>query len=259
MTLCGLLLFAAAIWPSTFCWALVSSSILRNAVEKAKSVLDPRTGEPRSVSSSKTLVVLLPQLGEFDSAEFCEPLAAVFPELQQAQMDLCVIGIGSPAAAKRFCDFIKLPLDCLGVDPGATLHQELQLHAGPGWDVPETVSDGVLTFLLNTLPGGAPRDETLLRPTAKAWLNYLLMCAGIGAPGTLRRGFCCGYFGDPDTPERFRDTDNVKAGLVTIGPGVGPVEGVQAHCNTRSGGPTSAATRDLWSWPRCDSETWSKC
>ena len=44
------------------------------------------------------------------------------------------------------------------------------------------------------------------------------MCAGIGAPGTLRE-ILRGYFGDKNAPERFRDDDVVKAGFVTIGPG----------------------------------------
>jgi hypothetical protein len=44
------------------------------------------------------------------------------------------------------------------------------------------------------------------------------MCAGIGAPGTLRE-ILRGYFGDKNAPERFGDDDVVKAGFVTIGPG----------------------------------------
>jgi glutaredoxin-related protein len=48
------------------------------------------------------------------------------------------------------------------------------------------------------------------------------MCAGIGAPGTLRE-ILRGYFGDFRAPERFAEQDMVQAGFVTIGPGVGPV------------------------------------
>lgn len=43
----------------------------------------------------------------------------------------------------------------------------------------------------------------------------LAMCAGIGAPGTLRE-ILRGYFGDKKAPERFRDDDVVKAGFITI-------------------------------------------
>ena len=46
--------------------------------------------------------------------------------------------------------------------------------------------------------------------------NMLLaMCAGIGAPGTLRE-ILRGYFGDKKAPERFREDDVVKAGFITI-------------------------------------------
>ena len=48
------------------------------------------------------------------------------------------------------------------------------------------------------------------------------MCAGIGARGTLAE-IVRGYLGDANAPERFRDDDVVRAGFVTIGPGVGPV------------------------------------
>ena len=60
-----------------------------------------------------------------------------------------------------------------------------------------------------------------MRPLSTSWLNYMAMCAGIGAPGTLPE-ILRGYFGDRNAPERFRDDDIVKAGFITIGPGVGP-------------------------------------
>jgi glutaredoxin-related protein len=208
----------------------VSFSPIYDTLRQAK-VLDPRTGEPVApISSSslndkkKALVVLLPQLGEFDSSEFCEHLVAVQDDLKNANIDLTVIGIGDANnCATSFSKFTGLSLEYLRVDPDATLHKELNLHAGPGWDVPDFVSDELLTFLLNTLPGGAPSDSSQLRPVGKAWLNYLAMCAGIGAPGTLRE-ILRGYFGDAKAPERFADDDIVKAGFVTIGPGVGPVK-----------------------------------
>lgn len=46
-------------------------------------------------------------------------------------------------------------------------------------------------------------------------LKTIAMCAGIGAPGTLRE-ILRGYFGDKKAPERFRDDDVVKAGFITI-------------------------------------------
>lgn len=81
----------------------------------------------------------------------------------------------------------------------------------------------VIKFFLRQLPGGIPSDEEQLRPVGTAWLNYMAMCAGLGAPGTLPE-ILRGYFGDKKAPERFRDDDIVKAGFITIGPGVGPTK-----------------------------------
>ena len=209
------------------------------------------------LDGQRILVVVLPQLGEFDSSEFCEQLVSVKAELDEAKINLRVIGIGDTAAAERFCDFTGLTPDSLLVDPDATLHEELGLHAGPDWSIPDGVSDGLLSFLLSTLPGGAPKDQGKLRPVATAWLNCeshctveshctnapaaagdttytalttrravrsdLAMCAGLGAPGTLQEIFR-GYVGDSSAPERLASDATVKAGFVEIGPGVGPVK-----------------------------------
>mmetsp|Transcript_17291 Transcript_17291/g.55650 ORF Transcript_17291/g.55650 Transcript_17291/m.55650 type:complete len:338 (+) Transcript_17291:221-1234(+) len=193
---------------------------------QAARVIDPRDGSltsPLSSRGRKALVVLLPQLGEFDSAEMCEQLVAVRPDLQEASIDLCVVGIGDAAGAGRFSEFTGLPLDVLRVDPDAAIHEALGLHAGPEWSVPDAVPDSVLTALLGTLPGGVPADDAQLRPAFTAWLRYLAMCAGIGAPGTLPE-ILRGYLGDRSAPERFAPDAVVTAGPVVIGPGVGPVK-----------------------------------
>ena len=175
------------------------------------------------VNSKKLCCVLLPVLGEFDSSELCEQLVAVSDEFDLADLELRVIGIGDTAAAKRFSQFSSFPLDKLRVDPDGDLHRALGLHAGPDWSAPDFLSDGVMRALLSTLPGGAPADDAQIRPIFTAWLRYLAMCAGIGAPGTLPE-IARGYFGDKTAPERLRPTDVVTAGFVKIGPGVGPVK-----------------------------------
>lgn len=209
--------------PALSKFSIIQSSKLWNTGRKG--YLCPISSSS-STSASKSLVVLLPQLGEFDSAEFCEQLVAVLPDLQDAGVELSLVGIGSEKAGEKFCQFTNLNPDCLFVDSDAKLHQQLGLYNGPGWKVPNFVSDGVIRRLLNTLPGGAPPSsdgEGSLRPIADAWLNYLLMCAGIGAPGTLRE-IIRGYLGDTAAPERFRQEDIVKVkDLIEIGPGVGPV------------------------------------
>lgn len=193
---------------------------------KSASVLNLRDGgfnSPLADVTGKALVVVLPQLGEFDSAEFCEQLSAIDDDLTAADLTLRVIGIGDIAAGERFCEFTGLSPDRLRLDSQATLHQSLGLHGGPGWSVPDGVSDGVLSTLLSTLPGGAPADDSQVRPVFNAWLNYLAMCAGIAAPGTLPE-ILRGYLGDRSAPERFAHDAVVKAGPVVIGPGVGPVK-----------------------------------
>lgn len=186
-------------------------------------------GEEVKISSAdsnnkkKKLVVILPQLGEFDSSEYCEFLIAADDALQQNNIELQVIGIGNTECAQNFCGFTGLSPSKLSLDPNGDIHKKLNLHAGPNFSIPDSISDDVLRFFLRQLPGGIPSDESQLRPVATAWLNYNAMCAGIGAPGTLRE-ILRGYFGDKKAPERFRDDDVVKAGFIEIGPGVGPTK-----------------------------------
>lgn len=198
-----------------------------NTIQGSSTLLDSITGEslssPILANGKKKLVVVLPQLGEFDSSEYCEFLIAAEKSLEDNGIDLQVVGIGDTTAAKNFCDFTGLSSDKLSIDPNGDLHKELKLHAGPDFSVPEGVSNDVLKFFLRQLPGGIPEDEELVRPLFTSWLNYMAMCAGIGAPGTLPE-ILRGYFGDKNAPERFRDDDIVKAGFITIGPGVGPTK-----------------------------------
>ena len=119
-------------------------------ISKAK-VVDPETEAAVSpldgCAGRRSLVVLLPQLGEFDSAEFCEPLAAVGDALGEANIALRVIGIGNAAAARRFSSFTGLPLGSLRVDPEAALHRDLELHSGPRWTAPERFPEALMKAL----------------------------------------------------------------------------------------------------------------
>ena len=185
---------------------------------RSSALVSPLDG----LAGGRSLVIVLPQLGEFDSAEMCEQLVAVADDLQEAGIALRVVGIGDQAAGQRFSAFTGLPLDALRLDSDGSLHRALELHEGPGWETPE-VPDAALRFLLSTLPGGAPTEDAELRPAFKGWLNYLAMCAGLGAPGTLAE-IARGYLGDTTAPERFAPDAVVTAGPVEIGPGVGPVK-----------------------------------
>lgn len=219
----ALLVFGVTVSGFSASAPAASYDILKNT----QNLLDPITGEASSSwidnNAKKSLVVVLPQLGEFDSSEYCEFLVAAQESLAENNVELKVIGIGNTIAAKNFCEFSGLSPEVLRIDPDATIHKELGLYAGPDISIPESVSDDVLEFFLRQLPGGVPQDQKQLRPVAKAWLDYNAMCAGIGAPGTLRE-ILRGYFGDKSAPERFRDDDVVKAGFIEIGPGVGPTK-----------------------------------
>ena len=126
---------------------------------------------PGMESGSKRLVILMSQLGDFDSLEYAQALVPALPRLQQAGIQLLAIGIGDEAGAEQFCQFTGFPRAKLKVEAEPRLHRALGLCAG-----------------LQT-PGGP-------------WPGLLLMCAGIGSPGTLGEVFR-GYTGDRSAPQRF--------------------------------------------------------
>jgi hypothetical protein len=210
--------------------AFSSPSTAYATLQTSTSLLDSTSGLPisnpfASSNKKKTLVVLLPQLGEFDSSEYCEFLNAASPALQEENIELKVIGIGDVNAATAFCEFTALPKEKLLIDPEGTIHKQLDLYGGPNFSLPDAIAENLdlLKFFLRQLPGGIPKDQSQLVPVSNAWLNYLAMCAGIGAKGTLSE-ILRGYFGDYSAPERFKQDDVVKAGFISIGPGVGPVK-----------------------------------
>lgn len=127
---------------------------------------------PAMAAGRRRLVVLLPQLGDFDSLEYAQILAPALPQLDAAGINLLAIGIGDQPGADRFCAYTALPRQCLQVEADATLHRALGLYAG-----------------LES-PGGP-------------WPGLLLMCAGLGSPGTLAE-VLRGYTGDRQAPQRLR-------------------------------------------------------
>ncbi|MFM7465769.1 MAG: AhpC/TSA family protein, partial [Cyanobium sp.] len=119
----------------------------------------------------RRLVVILSQLGDFDSLEYAQALAAALPPLREAGIALLAIGIGEEAGADRFCGFTGFPRELLQVEATPGLHRALGLHPG-------------------------------LQTSAGPWPDLLLMCAGVGSPGTLAevlRGYTC----DRQAPARL--------------------------------------------------------
>ncbi|MBF2074875.1 MAG: AhpC/TSA family protein [Synechococcales cyanobacterium C42_A2020_086] len=137
-------------------------------------------------SDSRQLVLLWPQLGDFDSLEYAWWLQRQADSLHQAGIIVRAVGIGDRASGERFCTYTGFPADCLFVDPTAELHRQLHLYPG----------------LSLKLPG--------LSPAQTAWLNLLLMCAGIGSPGTLAEVWR-GYRGDRQAPQLIADEEIVQA------------------------------------------------
>ena len=125
---------------------------------------------------NRLLVLIWSQLGDFDNLEYAWWLQRESAKLQELGITLRAIGIGNYASGERFCKYTKFPTESLFVDPDAKLHQELELYQGLTWKFP------------------------LLNKGQSAFLNLMIMCAGIGSPGTLRE-VLRGYLGDKKAPQ----------------------------------------------------------
>ena len=137
-------------------------------------------------SATKQLVLVWPQLGDFDSLEYAWWLQRGRDELTAKGFTVRAVGIGDRNAGKAFCAYTGFPEESLLLDPDGALHQQLGLYPG----------------LTLSVPGFNQRQN--------AWLNLLLMCAGIGSPGTLTEVFR-GYLGDRNAPQLIDDDEVVQA------------------------------------------------
>lgn len=137
-------------------------------------------------SASRLLVIILPQLGDFDSLEYAWWLHKESKKLQDEGIIIRAVGIGNRLSGEKFCDYTQFPKDWLFVDLEAALHSSLGLYKGLSLKIPK------------------------LSPTQNTWVNLMLMCAGIGSPGTLAE-VLRGYLGDRQAPQLIEDDETIHA------------------------------------------------
>ncbi|MEE3719562.1 peroxiredoxin-like family protein [Tumidithrix elongata RA019] len=139
-----------------------------------------------SESANRILVLLWSQLGDFDSLEYAWWVQREIEYMQTQGISICAVGIGDRNSGQSFCNYTGFKQEYLYVDPTGALHREIELYAG----------------LSLKLPGFSAAQN--------AWLNLLLMCAGIGSPGTLAE-VLRGYRGDRLAPQLIGDEEVIRA------------------------------------------------
>jgi hypothetical protein len=136
---------------------------------------------------AQTLVLVWPQLGDFDTLEYAWWIKRSRHWLTEQKIQVRAVTIGDRTAGQKFCAYTEFPETDLFLDPKAKLHQQLDLYPG----------------LQAKLPGFSSAQN--------GWLNLLLMCAGIGSPGTLKEVFR-GYLGDRNAPQLIEEDTTIKSG-----------------------------------------------
>jgi hypothetical protein len=136
-------------------------------------------------NSSQLLVLIWSQLGDFDNLEYAWWLQREKEKLSSREITIRAIGIGNRNSGVKFCEYTGFPQEWLFVDTNAEIHTLLGLYRGLSIQFP------------------------LLSKSQKAWLNLMLMCAGIGSPGTLKEVFR-GYKGDRKAPQLIADREVVS-------------------------------------------------
>ena len=156
-----------------------------------KRATDGQTVDAASIvpSSGRVVVPFLTQFADFDSWELAQKLVDDIPELDANGVTLVAVGIGSVEAAKEFSRRTNFPLDRLYADETAAAYQALDFAPGFGR------AGGELGWIGEKLP------------FVNGYAKLLVMCAGIGSPGTLGAVFG-GYIGSKYRDPIFREGSN---------------------------------------------------
>jgi AhpC/TSA antioxidant enzyme len=136
--------------------------------------------------ATQLLIIVCPQLGDFDSLEYAWWLQREHERLAELGCAVRMVGIGDRAAGLKFCGFTGFPAEWLFIDREAKLHSQLNLYPGLALKLP--------SFSI----------------AQNAWVNLILMCAGIGSAGTLRE-VLRGYTGDRSAPQLIAADETVRA------------------------------------------------
>lgn len=148
-----------------------------------KRATDGETVDAASIvpSQGRVVVPFLTQFADFDSWELAQRLVDDIPALDAAGVTLVAVGIGSVDAAREFATRTNFPLDRLYADDSAAAYDALGFAPGFGRE------------------GGAFGWIGEKLPFVNGYAKLLVMCAGVGSPGTLAAVFG-GYFGS-----KYRD------------------------------------------------------
>lgn len=138
-----------------------------------------------SNESQETLILLWSQLGDFDNLEYAWWLKRESAKLESKEIVVKAIGIGDRNSGIKFCEYTGFPMEFLYIDPIADIHRQLGLYQGLALKFP------------------------FLSTKNSAFINLMLMCAGIGSPGTLSEVFR-GYKGDRNAPQLIPNDQVVK-------------------------------------------------
>ena len=144
-------------------------------------------------TSGRAIVVFLTQFGDFDSWELAQRLVDEIPALDQANIPVVAVGIGTQKAAADFARRTNFPADRLYADETGACYSKLGFRPG--------LARGPKSFVL----GPISIDDM---PNVSGMTKLLVMCAGIGSPYTLREVFR-GYLGDKTAAQTFNDNSNV--------------------------------------------------
>ena len=94
---------------------------------KAPQALLSRIAEMPAMSSGfRRLIVVMGQLGDFDSVEYAQALVPRLEHLRDRGIVVQAFAIGSESGAERFCRFTGFPLSQLQVDARPDLHEALE-------------------------------------------------------------------------------------------------------------------------------------